>query len=270
MLNVFGANGFIGKAYTDKYLSIKIDRNALSAPSGEALYFISTVDNYNVFSNPYLDIDTNLTHLIKVLENNKDTCTVFNFISSWFVYGDQKVIPVDEQAYCNPKGFYSITKRAAEQLLISYCTTFKIPYRILRLANVYGEKDTKVSKKKNALQYLINQLKDNKDIDLYHGGDFIRDYLYIDDCIDSINTVLSKGNINEIYNIGSNESVKFIDIINKAKDITKSNSKINNIYPTEFHNTVQVKDMLLNSNKLFNLGFKPKIKILSGIEKVIT
>ena len=38
-----------------------------------------------------------------------------------------------ENALCDPKGFYSITKRTAEQLLISYCETFNIKYRIVRI-----------------------------------------------------------------------------------------------------------------------------------------
>jgi nucleoside-diphosphate-sugar epimerase len=134
---------------------------------------------------------------------------------------------------------------------------------------VYGKEDIKVSKKKNALQYLINQLKENTDIGLYYGGDFIRDYIYIDDCIDAINLVLTKGNVNEIYNIGNNQQLKFGDIITQAKDIIKSTSKISSIPPTEFHTNVQVKDMILDSNKLFDLGYKPKTEILSGLEKII-
>ena len=66
-------------------------------------------------------------------------------------------------------------------MLKSYCRTFDINYRILRLCNVYGDSDKGVSKKKNALQYLISQLQQNKDIDLYNDGMFYRDYMYVDD-----------------------------------------------------------------------------------------
>ena len=53
-----------------------------------------------------------------------------------------------ESDYCDPTGFYSITKRAAEQLIISYCNTFNLKYRILRLTNIIGENDKKVSSQK--------------------------------------------------------------------------------------------------------------------------
>ena len=115
--------------------------------------------------------------MIKVLENIKNkNNTTFNFISSWFVYGNTD-LPAHEESYCDPRGFYSITKRAAEQLLISYCETYEIKYRILRLANVIGTGDKKVSKKKNALTYLINELKQDNAINLYSDGDLYRDYI---------------------------------------------------------------------------------------------
>ena len=54
-------------------------------------------------------------------------------------------------------------------------------YRIFRLANVYGPDDNGYIKKKNALQYLIGEIKNNNDIKLYYDGNFIRDYIYVND-----------------------------------------------------------------------------------------
>ena len=57
-----------------------------------------------------------------VLQNiPKNSNTVFNFISSWFVYGKNNEIPFREDySQCNPTGFYSITKYCAEQLFKLY------------------------------------------------------------------------------------------------------------------------------------------------------
>jgi len=173
-LSVFGGTGFIGSRYCQLYENqvIKIDKKSPHPKSKDVLYFISTVDNYNIFSDPFLDVETNLNVLIKTLEACREYSneTTFNFISSWFVYGKTDSLPASEDSYCNPKGFYSITKRAAEQLIISYCETYNIKYRILRLCNVCGETDLKVSKKKNALQHLINEVINDRDVNLYDGG----------------------------------------------------------------------------------------------------
>ena len=116
MITVYGGNGFIGRSFCESIESNKMDRNGICPPTGTktVIYFISTIDNYNVLTNPYIDIETNLIHLIRVLESCKDRDIDFIFISSWFVYGEVD-LPAKEDSYCNPKGFYSITKRTAEQ-----------------------------------------------------------------------------------------------------------------------------------------------------------
>jgi nucleoside-diphosphate-sugar epimerase len=270
-IDVFGSTGFIGKAFSNMYPDeihehSRDDDNPLYK---NILYFISTTDNYNVHNYPTKDIETNLIKLIRVLENCKNTNTVFNFISSWFVYGNV-VLPAKENSNCQPTGFYSITKKCAEDLLISYCKTFDIKYRILRLGNVYGKNDKGVSKKKNALQYLINEIKNNKDINLYHGGDFIRDYIHVDDVCRAIYTVLSNNMIyNDIINIGSGIPYKFINLMNFVKKQTNSTSKFITIEPTNFHKLVQVKDMYLNIDKLNSLGYSPKVDIYTGLKQLL-
>ena len=270
LINVLGGNGFVGSRYRELtenvVINAKYDYNVKD--DSEVVYFISTVDNYNVYTNPFVDIETNLTWLINTLESCKDKNITFNFISSWFVYGDVE-LPAKEDSHCDPKGFYSITKRAAEQLLISYCETFGLNYRILRLSNILGPQDKKVSKKKNALQYMINQLKNNEDISLYDGGNTYRDYLYVDDCVDAINLILEKGDLNTIYNIGSGYPTYIGKVIEYAKEQLNSTSNIGNIPPAEFHNIVQTKNMVLDNTKLINLGFKPKYKISDIIDTLI-
>ena len=184
-ISVFGSSGFIGSKFCELYNNdiIKIDRTDYITKSNNILYFISTVDNYNVHNNLPIDIDTNLTVLMNVLENiPKNSDITFNFISSWFVYGKNYEMPFREDySKCNPTGFYSITKYCAEQLLVSFCQTHNIKYRIFRLANVLGPGDKKISKKKNALQYLIKEIVNNKDVHLYYGGEVLRDYIDVED-----------------------------------------------------------------------------------------
>lgn len=91
-------------------------------------------------------------------------------------------VPATETALCNPTGFYSITKHTAEKMLISYCETFGLNYRILRLTSIIGPGDKKVSKKKNAMQHLITCLKTGEPIKIYDNGLNIRDFMDVTDC----------------------------------------------------------------------------------------
>lgn len=272
-ISVFGSSGFIGSRFCDLYRDdiIKIERNNYIPKSNNILYLISTVDNYNIHENLHIDIDTNLKILMNVLENiPKNSDTIFNFVSSWFVYGQNNEIPFREDySKCNPTGFYSITKYCAEQLLISFCQTFNIKYRIFRLANVLGEGDSKASKKKNALQYLIKQVTQNKDIELYYGGKVLRDYIYVDDVCSAIKYCIKNSPTNQIINIGSGQPYMFGDLIQKSIDYSKSKSKILNIEPTQFHNIVQVRHSYLDVSKLKSYGYIAETSIEEIIYKLV-
>lgn len=216
-------------------------------------------------------------HLMDVLDACYETYGKdfeFNFISSWFVYGNSKDrevdnSPIDEDAPCNPTGFYSITKRCAEQLLISYCKTFGIKYKILRLANVLGHEDKGVSKKKNALQYLMDKIVHNEPIELYSGGRLYRDYIDVRDCVNAIKLVMENGEDSSIYNISNGKSHLFRDLINYSIRHSESKSNILEILPTEFHSTVQATDVFLSNEKLKKLGYSPKFTIEETLENII-
>lgn len=262
-ISVYGATGFVGSRFCELYESeiCRIDRNHYDHKSNNILYFISTIDNYNVYNDLHIDVFTNLEILMRVLEsikNNHDNNTVFNFVSSWFVYGQTTDAPFHEdKTVCNPTGFYSITKYCAEKLLVSFCKTYNIKYRIFRLANVIGEQDKKISKKKNALQYLIKEITLNNDIELYDSGYILRDYMYIDDVCRALNFCIHNAPYNETINIGNGQPFVFRDLIDKAILYSNSKSNIINIDPTNFHNIVQIKNAYLNIDKLLSYGFKP-------------
>jgi len=273
-ISIFGSSGFIGGRFCEIYnsQSIKIDRSDYKPKSSQILYFISTVDNYNVHRDLHIDIDVNLNVLMSVLDNidknNKDL--VFNFVSSWFVYGKNNVMPFNEEkSICNPTGFYSITKRCAEQLIISFCETFDIKYRIFRLSNVLGEQDYKISKKKNALQYLIKQLTNNEDLDLYNAGATIRDYIYVDDACKAMMCCLDKAPTNEIINIANGIPYVLSEVIDFAMKLSQSTSNINNIEPPHFHKVVQVKNSYLDISKLKSYGYENEYDIETVVKKLI-
>jgi nucleoside-diphosphate-sugar epimerase len=272
-INVFGATGFIGKRFCEMYSDsvIKNERDDHQPKSNNILYLISTIDNYNIHNNLHIDIDTNLKVLMNVLDQVKSNPdTIFNFVSSWFVYGQNTKTPFKEDDLaCNPTGFYSITKRCAEQLIISFCNTFNIKYRIFRLANVLGEGDGKISKKKNALQFLIKEIVEDKDVELYYGGNVLRDYIYVDDVCKAMNHCITQAPVNEIINIGSGKPYLFLNIIKKAIDFAESKSKIIEIKPTHFHNIVQVKNSYLDTTKLKNYGYNCEYGIDQIVDKLV-
>lgn len=269
-VNIFGGTGFVGSNYAKLYPNdveiIPRESNSSLGENRDALYLISTVHNYHVFSDLHQDINTNLKKLMDVLPNVKGT---FNFVSSWFVYGDgfTQENPAKENSHCDPRGFYSITKKAAEDLLISYSKTFDKNYRILRLSNIIGG-DPKSEKRKNALEYLIRQIINNEPINIYNGDNY-RNFLHVEDACDAIKIVIEDGNLNEIYNIGANESTKIIDIVNYVIKKVGSKSTITYIDSPKFHKIVQTENFFMDCKKLRTLKFRPKYTLFQSVDTII-
>ena len=269
-LMIYGGSGFIGSNFIRRYPDIceQLPREALCSTGGkDALYFRSTTDNYNVFTDLQIDIDVNLKRLMEVLPrvNGK-----FTFISSWFCYGngyDRPENAASEKSHCAPKGMYSITKYCAEQMIQSYCDTFNKNYRIIRLCNVIGG-DGGANKKKNATEYLISKILRNEDIEIYDGDNY-RNYLHVDDVCDAIALIVDKGDLNTIYNVGSAHSYRLIDLMEYVIQKTGSTSKIKLVKTPRFHEIVQTKDFFMNTNKVRGLGFVQKYDIWQTLDKII-
>lgn len=264
-ISFYGATGFVGREFCrqfgviDEIHKVPRDWREPRRDSKQIVYAISTTHNYNVFDSATIDVETNLMVLGEVLDKWREVNphATFNFISSWFVYGNNNALISSEDSPCKPNGFYSITKYAAEQLVRSYAETFGLKYRILRLANVLGPDDTKVSAKKNALQYLISRMMANEPIEIYGTGDFYRNYIHVTDCVRAIRLIMAKGVVSEVYNVGRYPNVKFIDALDYAYERTGSKSQTRFIPQKEFHKKVQTETFMMDCNKLYGLGFTP-------------
>lgn len=281
-LSIYGGSGFIGSTYLEKYsnqdsiwIVPRFSRRADPYKPTDMLYLISTTHNYNVFTDPTLDVRTNLVVLTETLDswkrNNPEG--IFNFVSSWFVYGERRGFdragPTSEEEDCHPQGFYSITKRCAEQLVESFAETHGLKYRILRLCNIIGPGDKGASAQKNALQFLINEMKANRDIRLYNNGHFYRTYMDVEDCVSALRLVMLDGDLNTIYNIGTEPSMMFSELIHYAHGKLNSKSKVLGMEATIFHSKVQVKNFFMNCAKLNDLGFSPKFSINQTLDRMI-
>ena len=258
----------MGGEFAKTFPAVVNERDDLVPQTPTILYTISTVDNYNVKENPHLDIDTNLSVLIDVLENCRlkyGSDFEFNFVSSWFVYGKTDM-PASEDSHCNPTGFYSATKRCAEQLLISYCQLYGIKYRILRLSGVLGKEDRRVSLKKNYLQHAIRQIVNGETVTLYE-GELIRDFIDVRDAVRAIALIIEKGEADSIWNIGSGVPFSVVHLIQHVHQNTKM-GQIVRIPVPEFHKQVQVQDMYLDISKLRGLGFSHKHDIYDTVDEI--
>ena len=265
-ISVYGSTGFIGGTFCNLFLDdvIRIPREQRKPQSNNILYLISTTTNHNMLTDLVIDVDVNLRVLLETLDHCKNNKLTFNYISTGFVYG-LDIIDAKETDFCNPKGFYSITKRTAEQLVISFCEVNEVNYRIMRIANVYGH-DKTISSKKNVLGFLSRLMRENKNITLYNNGDDLRDYMHVIDVCRALKIVIDKGELNSIYNIASGNPLPFREILKIIKDKIGSQSKFISTPTPRFNQLSIPKNFSLNVDKLKSLNFVPSITLNEGLQ----
>lgn len=229
----------------------------------------STVDNYNILSDPYLDIRTNCDGTIALLEACKEHKPKVLFVSTFFVYGNPAKLPVDEESPCEPLGLYPATKLCAEQFCRIYSRLYPFHLNICRLTNVYGPGEEFDNTKKGAFNFLVRKAQRGEPIDLYRGGDFFRDYLYIDDAVEALTTVAELAPAGELYLVGSGEPVMFKDLIECLHRLTGRKSAIGSMEPPQFHQVVGIRNFSANIAKIRALGWVPKIGYEEGITRTL-
>ena len=265
-ISVYGSTGFVGGTFCDLFPEdiIKIPREQREPASNNILYLISTTTNHNMLTDLTLDVDVNLRVLLETLEYCRDKNITFNYVSTGFVYGAD-IIEAKETDFCNPIGFYSITKRTAEQLVISFCEVNDVNYRIMRFGNVYGH-DKTVSSQKNVLGFLIGLMRRNEDLSLYNNGDDLRDYMHVIDICRALKLVIDRGDLNTIYNIATGNPLPFREVLEMVKDNLDSRSKFTSIDTPRFNQLTIPKNFSLNVDKLKSLGFEPAISLEEGLK----
>lgn len=232
----------------------------------------STVDNYHVLTDPYIDIKTNLegtTHLLELCKKLTKRPKII-FLSTFFVYGntyDKTHVPINEESQTDPLAIYPATKLCAESIIKLYSRLYHIPYLICRLTNVYGEEEDYDNKKKGALNYLIMQAVKGEVLKIYKGGNFLRDYIHVDDVVSALTFL--ETNTNEMFLLGYGKPTKFKTIVDYILELTNNKSKVIEIEPPEFHKVVGVNNFVADTRKINKLGWTPKIPIKAGLRKVI-
>lgn len=259
---------------TIHYTSL-LDMTANDLKGIDTIYHLaSTVDNYNVLTDPYIDMNTNIRGTIHLLELCKELPKKpkFVFSSTFFVYGNQyekQHKPITEESPTDPLALYPATKLCAEHVIKLYGKLYSIPYLICRFTNVYGEHESFANKKKGALNYLIMQAIRGETLPIYKGGNFYRDYVHVSDVVEALLFLDRKNSINDTYLIGYGEPVLFKKMIDYLINITGSLSSIQQIDPPDFHRIVGINNFVADISKIKSLGWTPAVDYKTGIQRIV-
>ena len=233
------------------------------------IHCASTVHNYHVLDDPKVDVRTNCDGTLALLEACKVRRPRLLFVSTFFVYGNPRQLPVDEDSPCEPLALYPATKLAAEHFCSLYGRLHDFHVNVCRLTNVYGPGEAFDNTKKGALNFLMRRAQLGEPIGVYGGGEFVRDYLYVDDAVEALWAVATKGARGERYLAGYGEPVAFKDIIEHLLRLTGRRSPVSAMEPPRFHDVVGIKSFAANTAKLRALGWAPRVGIEEGLRRTL-
>ena len=172
----------------------------------------------------------------------------------------------------DPSSPYSASKAGSDHLVRAWTRTYGFPALITNCSNNYGPYQFP----EKLIPLMIANCIDEKPLPIYGEGLNIRDWLFVEDHYDAIYSVLRNGTIGETYNIGGNNEISNIDIVNticsildelKPRSGGKSyNNLITFVTDRPGHDFRYAIDATKINNKL---GWSPKETFASGIRKTI-
>nr|MBP9192998.1 dTDP-glucose 4,6-dehydratase [Ignavibacteria bacterium] len=202
-------------------------------------------------------INTNVGGTLVLLELLKDLkLEKYLQVSTDEVYGslpeDKKEILFTENTPITTNSPYSASKASADLLCNAFLHTFDLPILITRCSNNYGPYQFP----EKLIPLMIAKALEGEQLPVYGDGKNIRDWLYVDDHCSAILTVLEKGKIGEVYNVGGNNEWYNIDIVKLIlKSLNISEESIKYVKDRPGHD----RRYAIDSSKIMNeLGWKPE------------
>ena len=229
---------------------------------------------------PRVYLNSNIIGTFNVLESaNKVKVNHLIIASSSSVYGANTNIPYLEIDKTQTQlSIYAATKKSTESIAHSYSNLWKLPITMLRFFTVYGS----WGRPDMALFKFTESILNKKPIDIYNNGEMYRDFTYIDDIVEGMNSLMDaapeKGKSVDkndslssvapfrIVNIGNSNKVKLLDFINVLEDCIGMKA-IRNYMPMQ---KGDVHTTWANTELLKKLtGYTPKTNVKEGIKSFV-
>lgn len=120
-----------------------------------------------------------------------------------------------ERSPYDPSSPYSASKASADHLVRAWHRTYGFPALITNCSNNYGPYQFP----EKLIPLTILNALEGKPIGVYGRGENVRDWLYVDDHVDALLTVLERGRIGETYVISGRAERRNIDVVNQICDL---------------------------------------------------
>lgn len=210
---------------------------------------------------PEIFIETNIKGTMTLLQAAKE----FNIERYLQVSTDEVYGTLGDTGYFTettpiaPNSPYSASKAGADMLVRAYYETYKVPTLITRCSNNYGP----YQYPEKLIPFFISRLLKGEKVPVYGDGLNVRDWLYVYDHCAAIDTVLHKGRVGEVYNIGGHNEKTNLEITHLILDaMNKDESSIEYVQDRLGHDR---RYAISNDKITSELGWEPSVTFEEGI-----
>jgi len=221
------------------------------------------------FTNPMLYTQDNVVGTHTLLEACRDYGLILKFIhiSTDEVYGENVAEggAFSETSLLKPTNPYAASKAAAEMFVHSYVHSYSFPAIIIRSNNIYGpgQYDEKVIPK------FLFQLLDGKKLTIQGSGQQLRSFLYVEDAVDAVLTVLEKGSLGAVYNISSSDEISIGNLATKLVQRLKPGELVDSWITYIPDRNFNDKRYLIESEPLKELGWSQQWSFDKGLDETV-
>lgn len=266
---------FIGKDYFSLLLQDVCEPIPYEGPIDYIFHLAGNASPFFINNDPVGILKTNLLGTINMLELAKEKRAKLFFASTREVYGkNENACSLDESAFgsidpMENRSCYPESKRAAESLLRSYYVQFGVETFIARIAHSYGP-GMKIENDGRIMSDLIGNVVRGEDIVLKSSGDALRAFCYISDAITGILYIVLKGKAGEAYNLANEtEEIAIKELATSLAALSNGKSKVVFLLQTANTGYCNYKRVGLDTGKLENLGWKPSVSLMNGLERTL-
>jgi len=229
MIPDYGGNLFnlapVGKKVFVNYCDIR-DPNAMNwlvRDKDFVFHLAGQVCHLTSLQDPFPDIDMNIKGTAVVMEavRRRNPRARVIYTGTRGQYGPSVKLPVSEDAPMNPKGIYEISNLTAEKIIQVYNDTHGIRSVMLRLTNTYGPRAQMKHSRFGVANWFVRLAIDNETIRIFGDGKILRDFLYVEDCVEAILiSAVREAVVGEIFNVGVDEPTTFLDLAEMLIEVT--------------------------------------------------
>ncbi|WP_144016187.1 SDR family NAD(P)-dependent oxidoreductase [Demequina sp. NBRC 110052] len=229
---------------------------------------------------PDVYVQSNLVGFLSILEacraqvESGAALTHLVYASSSSVYGDSADAPYSvAQKSDEPVSLYAATKKSNELMAHAYSSAFGLPSVGLRFFTVYGP----MGRPDMAYFKFTNRLVKGDAIEVYNGGDMLRDFTYIDDIVAGVLSVIDRGAEvvpagvpHKVYNLGNSHPEKLGDFILTLERCLRDNDLLTTPLqrkdlPMQVGDVYQTFADIEESSR--DLGFAPTVGMDEGLSR---